>query len=1107
MAAPVFFDPSGKRGLWARRALAALIVAIIVAAIAFATTLVTVRGGSPLALPFVRYHPETLPAQHAGRHHGRPGWLPRIGARPPRADRPLAIGFYLPGDKASATSLARHGAALDWVVPASITLRHGDHAPVVTADRAFLPTLAALPHRPLVLPMVQNLGEDGWDGAGIAALLADRPARATLAAALGRQVSATRAAGLVMDLEELPAAAVRAYPGFLRQIKAALPAGSTLAVTVPTTEAGWDYRAFAAAADKVMLMAYDEHWEGGDAGPIASQPWFVDEVRRALPQIGRDKLIVALGSYAYDWHKGGADALGVEDAWLAAHDSAAPVRFDPVSGNAGFAYDEDDGEHHEVWMLDAATSWNQLRALKAMGLGAVALWRLGIEDPGFWTALAAAHDRRADARPDLSVLANKLSVDVEGRGEVLRITATPTPGRRSVGYDAQGLIRDERYDRLPTPYIVQRSGGHDGLVALTFDDGPDPQWTPQILSILERARVPATFFVIGENALSEPGLMRREEAGGFEIGNHTYTHPNLALTSADATRLELAATQRLIQAYTGRGTKLFRAPYFGDAEPTTADEIDPALVAQQEGYTVVGLHADPNDWQRPGVDAIVNQVVQQVTHPTAESSESIVLLHDGGGDRAQTVAALPRIIAALRARGYRFVSVSQLVGLPRDAVMPPVTGGDLIAVRTDVAVFVVLAAAAAALAWLFYLAIALGLARAVLMALLAWMQSRRPRPAPPVYQPGVSVIIPAYNEERVIEASVRRVLASDYPGLSVIVVDDGSKDRTSAIVREAFGDDPRVVLMTLVNGGKAAALNHALARADGEVVIALDADTQFEPETIARLARWFADPAIGAVAGDARVGNRVNLVTRWQAVEYITAQNLERRALAGFDAMTVVPGAVGAWRRAALDAVGGYPEDTLAEDQDLTIAIQRAGWKVTYDPRAVAWTEAPESFRALAKQRYRWAFGTLQCLWKHAPAIRRRQPPGLALVGMPQAWLFQIAFAAISPLIDLALVLSILTTALNVYNHGWAQTSSQTGTIAAFWVAFTGIDLLCGWVAYRLDARGVRFPPLLLVAQRFVYRQIMYWVVIRAISSAIGGWVVGWGKLERSGSVTTPGAA
>lgn len=1099
MSSPVFFDPTGRRSRISRRALAALLVVVVLAALAFATTLVMMPHRRELTLPFP--HPHAAAARGEPHRHGMAAWLPRRGGA---ADRtPLSIGFYVPGDDASLASLRRNVAALDWVVPSLVNVAGPDHRFTVAADPAFARTMAALPHPPKVLPMVQNFGGDEWDGTGTARLLADRSARAKLTARLSAFVAQRHVAGLVMDVEALPASAMQPYLAFLRQLHAALPAGSILAVTAPAEDERWPLKALAAVSDKVIFMAYDEHWEGGQAGPIAGQDWFVRQVEDARRAIPGDKLAVALGSYAYDWHGDDTDALSIEEAWLAAHDSDTVPRFDPASGNAAFAYD-DNGQRHDVWMLDAATSWNEMQALKRLGIGDVALWRLGSEDPGFFADLAAM---RTGTRPDLSHPAALLNTDVEGSGEILRITATPRDGARTIRTDAQGIIRDERYAALPTPYVVHRTGAADPKVlALTFDDGPDGTWTPRILDELESAHVPATFFVVGENALAHPALLNRIVADGDEIGNHSYTHPNMARLGPRGTQLELNATQRLVQAYTGRSMTLFRAPYFGDAEPTTTDELGPALAAQQAGYTVVGLHVDPNDWQRPGTDAIVDQVLTQVADATAQNSGNVILLHDGGGDRAQTVAALPRIIAALKAKGYRFVTASQLVGVSPAQAMPRVAGHDLWAVRADVAIFVVLAGLSALLAWLFYVAITLGIARAVMMAILARLQARRHRVTPPDFSPGVSVVIPAFNEERVIVASVARVLASDYPGLQVIVADDGSSDRTSALVAEAFAQDPRVRLLTLQNGGKAAALNRALLEADGEIVIALDADTQFEPATIARLVRWFADPRIGAVAGDARVGNRVNLVTRWQAVEYITAQNLERRALAGFNAMTVVPGAVGAWRRAALDMVGGYPEDTLAEDQDLTIAIQRAGWRITYDPQAVAWTEAPESFRALAKQRFRWAFGTLQCLWKHRAILRTRKPSGLALVGLPQAWLFQIVFAAISPLIDLALLVSVVTTALRVSQHGWAQTSGDVGTMALYWIAFTTIDMVCGWVGYRLDGRGLRFPALLLVAQRLVYRQIMYWVVLRAIAAAIGGWTIGWGKLERSGRADMAGA-
>ncbi|WP_404477748.1 glycosyltransferase [Novosphingobium sp. BL-52-GroH] len=1100
MTKPIFFDPTGRRSRWSRRVVSLLLIAVIIGAVAFATTLVAVPPQRELELPLQRLHASTL--------HGSPlkhrltSWLPKLHAA--GGQKPLSIGFYLPGNDASFLSLVHHGNDLDWVVPAVVSVSGSRHDVAVESDARFDHLVAGEPHRFKVLPMVQNYGATEWDGAGAAGLLHDKAQRAAFEKRLGAMVAQRREAGLVMDFEALPARAMPDYVQFLRELRKALPQGSRLAVTVPAETADWPLEALAKVSDKIIFMAYDQHWEGGEAGPIAAQDWFVREVQGALKRIGPDRIVVALGSYAYDWHGDQTDALSIEDAWLAAHDSSAPVTFDAASGNAGFAYDDGDGkdsQHHAIWMLDAATNWNELAALKRLGIQDMAMWRLGTEDSGFWADLAAF---RKGGVPDLSITRTAGSADVEGSGEILRITATPRDGSRTIRFDADGVIHDEQYQALPTPYVVQRAGGSDPKVlALTFDDGPDPTWTPKILAELEAAHVPGTFFVIGENALGSPGLLQRIVADGDELGNHTYTHPNLANAGPKQTRLELNATQRLVEAYTGRSMTLFRAPYFGDAEPTTPDELGPALEAQKAGYTVVGLHVDPNDWQRPGTQAIIQQVLDQVHSASSANAMNVVLLHDGGGDRAQTVAALPRIIATLKSEGYRFVTASQLVGIPQARAMPAISAPDLAAVRVDVTAFVVLMAISMVLAWLFYVAISLGMARAVIMAGLAWFQSRRQRAEPPHFEPTVSVIIPAFNEERVIAASVARVLASDYPALQVIVADDGSKDATSTIVRQVFGDDPRVTLLTLRNGGKAAALNRALRDATGEVVIALDADTQFEPQTIRRLARWFADPQIGAVAGDARVGNRINLVTRWQAVEYITAQNLERRALAGFDAMTVVPGAVGAWRRAALDSVGGYPEDTLAEDQDLTIAIQRAGWRVTFDPRAVAWTEAPESFGALAKQRFRWAFGTLQCLWKHRVVIARRSPSGLGLVGLPQAWLFQIGFAAISPLIDLALVLSIIGTALRVSAHGWAQTSGDVGTMAVYWIVFTAIDVLCGWVAYRLDGHKVRYPAHLLVAQRLVYRQIMYWVVLRAIASAVAGWVVGWGKLERSGRVTS----
>jgi peptidoglycan/xylan/chitin deacetylase (PgdA/CDA1 family)/spore germination protein YaaH/GT2 family glycosyltransferase len=1107
MHRPIFYDASGRRRRLTLPALGLALTAILVAAIAFAVTIVDVPV--PAAVPL---HMERPRAEGIGQRLGRlgaslrklAGWLPTKG--PARVARPVRVAFYVPWDDASKASLRQHVGSIDWVAPALISVTGRDHSLQVTADPAFAAIVRAAHRRPRVMPVVQNVAGGDWDGAGTAALLHDPAARTLFLQRLLPVLKQLHGSGVVFDLEALPASAQRDYPAFLRQAASLLHEQRLqLMLTVPVDDAGWNLRAYGRVADRLFLMDYDQHYVGQSAGPIAAQPWFVARLRAALHAVPASKTIVAVGNYAYDWTEGGgpADTLSIEDAWLSAHYSDAQIRFDPGSGNPTFDYQED-GRVHHVWMLDGASAWNQIRAARLLGVGGVALWRMGSEDPGFWSAFKAQDDASASR---MSRLTSFNSVDVEGEGEILRIDDVPTIGHRMIHMGSgasRGLIIDEQFASLPTPYVIRRTGYRPHMVALTFDDGPDAVWTPPILDILKAAHVPATFFVIGENAIMHPGLLRRIIAQGSEIGSHSYTHPNLAQVSPRGISLELNSTQRLIEAYTGHAVRLFRAPYFGDAEPTTADEIGPALEAQKAGYVNVGLHVDPGDWTRPGVDAIVERTVRQVEEGNAGRSAQIVLLHDSGGDRAQTVAALPRIIRALRAKGYHFVTVSALAGLTPAQVMPPIRGADLVAVRIDVAIFLIVASIVTILKWLFFAVILFGMGRAVMLAGLALgSRLRSNRIDPPALRPGefVSVIIPAYNEAKVIEASVRRVLASRDVMLDVIVVDDGSTDATSAIVAGAFAHDARVRLLTLANGGKAAALNRALEIARAPIVVALDADTQFEEWTIARLARWFADPQVGAVAGNAMVGNRVNLVTRWQAVEYVTAQNLERRALARFGAITVVPGAVGAWRRSALDSVGGYPLDTLAEDQDLTIAVQRAGWRIAYDTEAVAWTEAPESFRALARQRFRWAYGTLQCLWKHRSIWRDGNPAGLAWVGLPQAWLFQIGFAILSPIIDLALVVSTIDTAVRVHQHGWAQTESDVLRMAFYWLVFTAVDIACGAVAYRLEPRERRYPALLLVAQRIVYRQIMYAVVIRAVGTAILGPWVGWGKLERTGRV------
>ena len=364
--------------------------------------------------------------------------------------------------------------------------------------------------------------------------------------------------------------------------------------------------------------------------------------------------------------------------------------------------------------------------------------------------------------------------------------------------------------------------------------------------------------------------------------------------------------------------------------------------------------------------------------------------------------------------------------------------------------------------------------------------------------------MPAYNEEKVIAATIGSLLAQDYAGeFEIVVVDDGSPDRTYEAAA-AFGAEPRVRIFRKPNGGKASALNYGIAQAGGEVIVCLDADTVFEPSTLRELVAPLRDARVGAVAGNAKVGNRVNLVTRWQAVEYVTSQNLDRRAFSLLDGITVVPGAVGAWRRSLVEEVGGFSDDTLAEDQDLTLTIRRRGYRIAYADRAVGWTEAPDTLRTLARQRFRWSFGTLQCAWKHRDVLLRPRYGSLGLVAMPNVWVFQLLLPAISPLADLLFLWSLVSVWLVKAEHGATYALTNLEHVLTFYALFLLVDWLAAVAAFLLEPDEDRSLTWLIFLQRFAYRQVMYWVVVRAFLGAARGRLVGWGKLERKATVQVP---
>ena len=656
-----------------------------------------------------------------------------------------------------------------------------------------------------------------------------------------------------------------------------------------------------------------------------------------------------------------------------------------------------------------------------------------------------------------------------------------TPGERSALSSNAAL-----WVAGPNGTLVPREEPLERRVALTFDDGPDPRWTPEIAATLERLHVPATFFEVGEHVVQNPGVVRDLRDDGFGLGTHTFSHADLA-SAGELRSLQISLTESAISGAAGVRPRFLRPPY--SATPDAVDSQQERVYAgiARDGYVIALANYDAEDWRRPGVDEIVRNAAPPGDHG------GVILMHDGGGDRSETVAALQRLVPELRARGFEFVGLDTLLGIGPLPADPPASssqhlrGEMLIASLTAARLLTDIVAA------LLIPFAALAILRAAVAVAFARSHSRRVRKPPErvEFRPPVSIVVPAYNEAAGIEQAVGSLAASEYPEFEVVVVDDGSTDGTGELV-DAMGLH-RVHVIREPNRGKAEALNTAIAAASHEVIVAVDADTVFEPGTLTELVRPLADERVGAVSGNTKVGNRRSLLGRWQHIDYVTGFNLDRRLLDVLGCMPTVPGAIGAFRRRALVEVGGISSETLAEDTDVTIALSRRGWKVVYAEKARGFTETPGTLSGLWRQRYRWSFGTMQSVWKHRGAVLRRSNGPIGMIGLPYLILFQIALPVLAPLIDIFALYGILFL--------------DPLVVVAFWLAFNLLMLAQGAYAFHLD--GER-PSVLwaLPLQTFVYRQLMYLVVMQSVASAVQGLRLRWQHIERSGDVevATPAA-
>ncbi len=1010
------------------------------------------------------------------------------------ARHPRRVYGHIPTALAQASlSLPESCGAVDVLMPDWITLRptgQGIETAIAPADvRQDVEAYRRQATSAQLLPLVKL--DAGSTAAGLRALL-DPAAMDRTLSDLSAAVQGLGARGACLDFDQFSTDDIKALdPFFVRFQNDFRQAGLQSCLVLSADTDTWQTSTTTGAFDRVVLKLFRRAWVGSVPGPVADETWFEDTARRARDIIGPERLIVALGNFALDWTVGQPLPEVVSYAEMAHRVAAAgaTIRFSGAAGNGFAAYADADGQHHRAWILDAVSVHNQLRLLDALGLANVAIWSLGTEDPGLWPLLSADIGDRAATTAALSQVRLSNHVGYTGRGPFLRVTASPSTGSRTVAFSADGArIVDASYLRLPRAYAIERYGqpGWNQLV-LTFDDGPDPDYTGEILDILKATDTPGAFFVVGARVMQEPELLARMVEDGHEIGSHTFSHPRMDQISRSRGALEHSMMRKLIAGYSGHDTRLYREPFSRAGGPIAEARVASIAAAQADGAIIAGMDIVPKDWEGMSADEIVAYVVRE----TEKGTGNVLLFHDGGGDRRETVKALPILIEELRRRGYEFTTLAGLLGTTRADLMPESASAWP---GLDKVSFEVMSGTVVSVVTVFWVVLALGLTRSVVIFSLV-LRHRKIAPIRTLDLPKVAFVVPAHNEENAVGNCIKTLLKSSYENFEVIVVDDGSTDDTFEEVQK-LSTDRRVRVFAQLNRGKWGALNTAIRNTDAEILVCIDADTQVRPDALDHLVKHFSNPRIGAVAGKVVVGNRVNLLTRLQALEYVTAQNFERRAHDMLGSMLVVPGALGAWRTEALRKAGMYSADTVTEDADMTVAVSRAGYRITYEDAAVAYTEVPETVRILLSQRLRWSFGMFQTAWKHKGAIRQRIPVGL--ISIPDLVIFGYLYALLAPVADFFLLLL-------AWNHLFGQPTEFAaggGLMAAAPVAFAYLalplfELFVAGYALKADKQESMWMLLLFPFQRFFYRQLLYYSVIRALIRAVMGSFTGWGIKNR----------
>ena len=954
-----------------------------------------------------------------------------------------------------------------------------------------------------VMPMLSNSYNAKFNGAALHRIL-NNPAKTNrLINDVIKFLTIYNLTGINVDFEEMQENKNEVLTQFQKKLYTALhEQGFLVSQNVSPFNEDYNYTELAKYNDYLFLMAYDQHSESTKPGPVCSQKWIEEAVDKLASKVPPAKIVLNLAAYGYDWQKNGKTIpVSYQEALTTAKESEGLIDFDNDTYNLNFKYYDSKDIIHEVHFTDAATNFNSIRFATEYGLAGTAVWRLGSEDNRLWDFYHLPMTKDALRKFDFKEFSSVQSIstpDFIGEGEVLDLLSTPTDGHITPEVNREEmLISEETYDSLPSAYVVRKFGKRtDKKLVLTYDDGPDPVYTKQILDTLAYYHIHAAFFLVGIEAENNIPLVKRIFKEGHEIGNHTFTHPNMAEVSKSRALVEIDATRLLIECLIGRSTIMFRAPYNADSDPEKAEEMIPVALSRTRNYITIGESIDPEDWLQGEVpnfnaDTIFNRVVNIYNyHLSNDDSANIILLHDAGGNRKATVEATGKIIRYFQGKGYQFITVAELLHKKPEDMMPVVDSG----MEYNLLRFNYFVAESGYLLGhflyaLFIVFLILGAVRILVLGFFAFKQKKKEILLENMVlenPPAVSIIVPAFNEEVNAVSSLQNLLRCDYPFFDIIFVDDGSSDKTFEIVKAAFENHPKIKIFTKPNGGKASALNYGIAKTAADYVVCIDADTKLLPDAVSKLMKNFADLKVGAVAGSVKVGNEINMLTRWQSIEYTTSQNFDRKGFAYPNAITVIPGAIGAFKKEALMLAGGFTTDTLAEDCDITIRILRIGYVIANEPKAMAYTEAPETLKQFFKQRFRWTFGVMQTFWKHKDALFVNKYKGLGWIALPDILLFKYIIPLFSPIGDFFMFFGLFT--------------DSRGKIGIYYLIFLLIDSLIAGLAFAFEKEKA-WKLFWLIPQRLIYRWLMMIVLFRSYRRAIKGELQSWGVLKRTGNV------